>query len=352
MSKVFTQQAVVRVWRNVKTMGYMPTSHFGHAAVTIKGSMVPGFKQHISFWPGDYASKGNATKKQDGDWTNKVGEDKRNEMGLPTALRLEVGYCQTHGIPYPDEYNDYLAELNKGPITAPRPGQKRLGLTNSDGLPLWSQSAEAKIPLPGIGCKERLWGLSVRRMGLWWLQFKTTAPYYQALGKQNCAGVALMGLSEGGSEAFVECPGITVYGEPVQVEKYAKELELQLERMDAWSEQLDADIRKGVMSGVVSSSPNDQLKDGLWTVDVWKQKSALGTFQMRSSTVREMDSALEKYHAADWGAKFTERYKALVKLFLAIVKHRQDKADSARSEAVLRLGSQILTIVRNPGPIW
>jgi hypothetical protein len=39
-------------------------------------------------------------------------------------------------------------------------------------------------------------------------------------------------------------------------------------------------------------------------------------------------------------------------LFLAVAKHRQDKAESARSEGVLRLGAQILGIMRNPGPIW
>ena len=352
MSKIFTQQATVRVWRNVKTRGFVPTSHFGHAAVTIKGSTVPGFRQHISFWPGVGASKKNATQKQTSSVSEYSGDDKVAETNFLTTVRLEVGYCQANGIPYPKKYDNLLTQQNKTPLTAPRPGQTRLDETDDDGWPLWSQSPESKIPLPGIGSKERDWGLSLRRMGLWWQQFQSMAPYYQALGKQNCAGVALMALREGGSEAFVECPGITVYGEPVQVEKYANELSIQLERMEEWTKQLDADVRNGIMTGVVSSEPNDQLVDGLWSVATWKQKSALGAFKMRSSTICAIDRELEAYHQANWKSGFIKRYQAFVKLFMLVSKHRDEKADSARSEAVLRLASQIIAIVRNPGPIW
>lgn len=37
---VYSEQAVVRIWRNIKKFGMMPTGHFGHAAVTVTGSMV------------------------------------------------------------------------------------------------------------------------------------------------------------------------------------------------------------------------------------------------------------------------------------------------------------------------
>jgi hypothetical protein len=37
---------------------------------------------------------------------------------------------------------------------------------------------------------------------------------------------------------------------------------------------------------------------------------------------------------------------ALVKVFLNVVQHRQDKAQSARSEAVLALGAQVLGTLR------
>jgi hypothetical protein len=46
-----------------------------------------------------------------------------------------------------------------------------------------------------------------------------------------------------------------------------------------------------------------------------------------------------------WKYPFQERYDAFVKLFLAVVKHREDKQDSKRSEAVAQLGSQILEVL-------
>jgi len=114
-------------------------------------------------------------------------------------------------------------------------------------------------------------------------------PHYQALGKQNCAGVALMGLKEGGAEAFVTCPQIKVCGEPVQVETYANHLAMQLERMEEWTRQLDADIARGVVSGVVKPAASDNLVDGLWKPETWKKESALGTFKVRSSAIRDID---------------------------------------------------------------
>jgi hypothetical protein len=348
----YKDQITVRVWRNVKTLGKIPTSHFGHAAVTISGSKVPGLKQHISFWPGDGASKGSAIQKQAGDWTTCTGQDKLGEMNDLTALRLEVGYCQKHSIPYPSKYDDYLKNASKSPISTPRPGQNRLAVTDANGWPLWSQSAETKVALPGIGCGARLWGLSTRRMGLWWQKFQASAPYYQALGKQNCAGVALMGLKEGGSEAFVPCPNIKIYGEPVQVEQYAKTLALQLNRLEDWAKDLEADIAQAVTGNKLWAAPGGPPADGLWDFKRWKDESALGPLQPRSATIREVDEAVVKYHAANWSDKFSERYAALVQAFIVIVKHRQEKPDSQRLRAILRLGAQILAILRNPGPIW
>jgi hypothetical protein len=352
-TKLYSQEATVRIWRNVKTWARIPTSHFGHAAVTIEGTFVPGFFQHISFWPGTFASKGaSAIKKQAGSSTQNPQQDKISEMNRLTALRLEVGHCQQNKIPYPSEYDDILRDQNKTPLNNPKPGQRRIGDVDDDGLPLWSQSPEVKVVLPGLGAKGKLWGLSTRRMGLWWQQFQASQPKYQALGKQNCAGVALMGLVEGGSEAFVECPGITIYGEPIQVEKYANELEMQMDRMEQWAMDLDRDIQQAVTGGKIDSKPSTDLSDGIWKTETWKKQSALGGLTVRSTTIREIDDAVEKFHQADWKDKFTDRYEALAKMFMAIAKHRQDKADSKRSEAVLRLAAQILAILRNPGPIW
>ena len=350
----FKEQATVRVWRNVKTLGKVPTSHFGHAAVTIKGAKVNvvGYKNHISFWPGDYASKGNAIFKQTGDFNDELKDDKISEMNQLTALRLEVGYRQANGMYCPPKYIAWLTHFEKTPITSPRPGQKWLDEVDSKGWPLWSQSADEKVALPGTDCGDRLWGLSICHMNDWWENFKNSGPQYQALGRQNCAGVALDALKEGGSEAFLPCPYIKAYTEPTQVEDYAKRLRNKLNEMENLSTQLDDDIKQAVMSNNLWAAPGDPPADGIWELDKWKRESALGTFQVRSSTIRQIDNAVARFHEANWTDQFTKRYTALVQAFLGVVKHREEKADSGRSRAVLRLGAQILAIVRNPKANW
>jgi hypothetical protein len=333
--KTYTVEVVVRVWRNLKMWGKIPTSHFGHASVEVLSKFVPGFYQHVSFWPGDYASKGNAIKKQSSSSTATPKTDKISEMNRLTALRLEVGYCKQNGIAYPAEWDDVLRETNKGPINTPRPGQKRTGELDDDDLPMWSQSPDVKTYLPGFGAQGRNWGLSTGRMG-----------------KQNCAGVALMALEAGGAGAIVKLPKVTIYGEPVQVEDYAESVLAQLNQMESWTDDLEQDIKQAVISGKVKPAPSDNLVDGLWTLDTWKQKSALGGMTVRSANIREIDDAVEKYHQGDWNDGYLKRYKALVNMFVALCKHRQEKPDSKRSEGLLRLGAQILAIVHNPGPIW
>jgi hypothetical protein len=75
--------------------------------------------------------------------------------------------------------------------------------------------------------------------------------------------------------------------------------------------------------------------------------SALGILYRRGDTLREIDENLTRFHQFTWKDSFVERYEAFVQLFLNVVKHRQDKAESKRSDAVVRLAGQILTILQN-----
>ena len=362
MSKVFANQVTVRVWRNIKTYGYVPTSHFGHAAVTLSGmflKVMPGDsahrrRVHISFWPGEGgASLRTARNKSTATTSDYTFGDKLSEMNKVTALRLEVGYRLRHKIDVPPEWTALLANNGLTPIGSARSGQHRLDEVHPDtGWPLWSQSPEVKIELPGFNNKGRHWGLSISRMNSWWQLFAQSNPHYQALSHQNCAGIALMALREGGGEAFIDLPAVRIYAEPMQVELYARAVQIQMERMEASANELDADIKRALASGVVKPDMLTGLKDGLWDVNTWKQRSALGTFQMRSSTIREIDEALAKYHGSTWKEDFRIKYRALAVAFRAVAQHRQDKALSGRSAAVLALGLQILALLRNPGPHW
>lgn len=350
---VYPNQVAVRVWRNVKTLGKLPTSHFGHASLTLRGPFARGKRMQISFWPGGPGGAGiglSGVLRQPGDYNDTTLDDKKSEMNPLTAVRLEVAYCRREGIDYPPEWDDWLREFGTTPLTDPRPGQKRLGTVNSDGVPLWSQSQDIKVVLPAYRLDGRFWGLSMSRIVKWWDAFKLQAPHYQALSRQNCAGVALMGLAAGGSEAFVELPSVAIYAEPAQVERYAQMLAVQFDRMEAWSNEFDAEIRTEAAMGRLTNDGTGETKDGLWTLERWKARSALGPLKPRSSTIRAIDDALADFHAADWQAGYKAKWSALVRVFMNVVTHRQNKAQSERSGAVLNLGQQVLALVRNMGP--
>jgi hypothetical protein len=361
MSKVYANQVTVRVWRNMKTWGYVPTAHFGHAAVTLSGMFLKVMQDddrarrrvHISFWPDGGASMSSAMRSQGADTNQFTVQDKVSEMNRMTMLRLEVGYRRANGMKVPRKWETMLADNGMQPIADARPGQtRRADLQVADGWPLWSQSPEFKVALPGFNNKGRLWGLSIGRMNAWWQVFSQSNPHYKALSHQNCAGVALMALRQGGSEAYVDLPAVRIYAEPLQVERYARMVEVQIDRLETWAKELDADIRQALGSGLVKPDMLTGLKDGLWDLQTWKQRSALGTFQMRSATIREIDTALQQYHANTWNSGFNDKYRALVATFMGVIKHRQAKAESARSAAVLALGLQILALLRNPGAHW
>lgn len=355
MAHRYSEEAVVRIWRNVKTLKVMPTSHFGHAAVTVRGPLA-GAGAYISFWPGDGAGMNKtAFKAQAGSTTDGYDEDKTNEMNKMTGVRLEVGWRKQHGIPYPAEWDELLLELGKGPINTPRPGQKRTGIEiDIDGfpLPLWSQSAENKINIPGLGAANIAFGLSTRRMVAWWNTTKANLPNYKALSKINCAGIAIQGLVAGGADAYASPPTIAIYAEPVQVEAYANAVVNKLMRLESDVIDLDASVRNYVMAHTLTPTPTNELVGGqLWPLNTWLNKSKLGGFTIRSGTIRDIDNAVETYHAGDWAGNFNKRLKGLANAVSAVAAHRREKPDSARSEALVRLAAQLVAIVRNPGPI-
>jgi len=69
-------------------------------------------------------------------------------------------------------------------------------------VPMYSQSPQAKFFLPGLRAKGAHWGLNTTRMADWWIGFQKNNPQYRAFSAQdNCVGIALQGLAEGGASA-------------------------------------------------------------------------------------------------------------------------------------------------------
>lgn len=147
----YREEAVVRVWRNTYKFKFgfikIPSTHFGHAAVTVRGdsNYTNGDHTHISWWPSLGAGKKQALKIQPGEKSPSYGDDKYAEMREDVRDKLEDG------------------------TFLPMPGQKQSGTDTS-----WEQRADAKIYLPclypmqDIGKKATWVGLSAGRMRHWW----------------------------------------------------------------------------------------------------------------------------------------------------------------------------------------
>jgi hypothetical protein len=354
MALEFTEQVTVRVWRNIKTAGFMPSSHFGHASVELRASYIPtNDRMQVSFWPGgDGAGKGMSGIRAQASANNDDPlDDKLGEMGLLTSLRLEVGYRQEAGIAYPPEWDGLLRDMGKSPLRTPRPGQKPSSFENADGIPLWSQSQESKIKLPALQHLRGLWGLPIRPIMRWWQTFQAANPSYRALStNNNCAGVALMALEAGGAGAFLPLPTLFIYAEPTQVERYALGLRSVIEQTEIATNKLILEIDAARKSGLLKPSTGEQ-KDGLWTMAEWKKQSALGPMQPRSGAIRDIDDALARYHAATWAGDYNKKFTGFVKLVRSIAAHRQDKAASARSAAILALAAQAVALLKGSGPM-
>ncbi len=182
-------------------------------------------------------------------------------------------------------------------------------------------------------------------------------PQYCALSKKkNCVGVALQGLIEGGAASIVKPPTFKTYAEPVQLEKYAKELQKRFLELEGMTRMLDAGIRSDHLA---QKAPYGfELNDGIWRLDVWKRESALGFIHTRSALISEIDRNVAAFERLTWKDNFVERYDALMNIFIGVVRHRQEKSDSKRAEAVATLGKQVLAVLDKHGfyygfkPVW
>ena len=180
-------------------------------------------------------------------------------------------------------------------------------------------------------------------MADWWINFQKTNPPYRAFSPENnCVGIVFQAFRESGADALVPIPKIRAYGEPVQVEEYAQELKTQLMRLEG----LTALLSKRIQSDHLAQKPvpANELQDGIWLSAAWKKASALGVLYQRSALIQEIDRDLESFQRLTWKYAYPERYALFVRLFLNVVKHRQEKSDSKRAEALAQLGSQILDV--------
>ncbi|MBL4630394.1 MAG: hypothetical protein JKY14_04290 [Paraglaciecola sp.] len=66
VNKLFNEEATIIVWRNINKFKFIPTGHFGHVAIMLRGASLMignGDYRYISWWPGNGSDKRDARSK-------------------------------------------------------------------------------------------------------------------------------------------------------------------------------------------------------------------------------------------------------------------------------------------------
>ena len=320
-----TAEATVVVWRNVTKLGFIPTGHFGHAAIMLRSPATggPSNYRYISWWPPS-AGKSDAFRSQEGISESRIERDMIDEMGGNAQEALQQGRYQPRA-------NQVVVETNA-----------------ADDPTSFGVTPDVVLAVPGIHGRQAdvappNYGLHVGRMWEWFEDYQQDNGIYQLASKtQSCSGVALVALVEGGAKAFAKPPSNLIYSKPNQVESYAQTLRRNIRTFNQELLMFRVDAERTVRQRLPQSVVGVRLGADLPTVEQFKTQSALRG-KVRSSRLRKIDSALASYHNHPW-TSFKEKYGALVSLLKNIVLHRREKPDSARAVAICTLGMRALQV--------
>jgi len=330
VNQEFYEEATVIVWRNITKYGFIPTGHFGHAAVMLRGPALGlghGQYRYISWWPGEGAGKKDALRQQSGIASDDYDADMVSELSPRAQLGLQRGQHQ------------------------PRRGQVETDYEDDEGT-LWGAEADSLISVPGLNVTDGELGLSLTAMWAWYQGYVDNGGTYQlASRKKSCSGVAAVALIEGGGEAFASAPSAKIYMEPKQVEQYGRDLRKALADFNRRFLSFDLGVGTYIKKELQAQHhPTGVTGIGsaldLWDVNTWMQQSAVKG-AMRSSVIRNIDSALKDYHKYRWGQDFRKKYQAFIKVLDNVMTHREKKPDSERGFAVARLGKQACDVFRS-----
>jgi hypothetical protein len=372
-------QAIVYIWP------YKSLGHFGHVAIQLKdapGTTGADNKVYMSWWPGadklsvtrfeqaveviepildrfDVPAPYSATAKRNrtafDDRYAEMSSSTRNKLvdGTYKAEALQVkktigalpGY---HFLPgekvYPTiSLSDVKSMYNAG----------RFPIIDSGLVKIWVQNPE-KVRIPMQGTPGAQWGLDGARMFRWWEVFSRSPKHrYRLLSTtQNCAGVIARVLQAGGAELFAPMPKPKGYLHPNHVHSWAKQvckvvLQLNKPPLSIHVPPISAPINRNTL---------------LFSLAAWKKASSQGVGHTRSQYLQQIDKLMEKYELFGWAwtaDNYEARIAVLGQIMDQINKVLVHNPHSSRTDAVLKLGEQILDTIRRHAvgmkkdpPLW
>lgn len=328
-------QCDMLVWRNAP--GLSAQDHPGHAALVLRrtvnegpwhvlgsrlrhvtaGDVNPAIRltdqRYVSFWPGFGGGDG-FFGVRNGMFRKDHLEDMEHEMSPNGRTRLSNNQ------------------------TEPRQGQIVVG--EDDGNDVWGQLPQATVSVPGLtGARADRLGLSLNRIVAWAARFRQGDEfnYVFASKTNNCSGVAVRAMREGGGDAFAALGGgpaePTFYLAPNDAQRWANAVRLGAGECN----RMLGTLRN--RTAFMAAPPPAQ---DLMSPQDWKTRSDVA-WTIRGRLTAAVDKALKDYHGRDWEAGFQKKLKALVTIIKNVHDHLRE--DSKRDGAYLLLAWQVIAVV-------
>jgi hypothetical protein len=315
-SRVYDREVTVYVWR------FKNLTHFGHAAVKITGVRTrqrDDAKAYISWWPKGGASIFGAGITQGASPTENYKRDMYNETSKRAQRKLQSGAWQMRA-----NQRIVMQDAEHGNVN------------------VYGTEADCVVKLPALGATGVTYGLDGARMYEWWNVFRHCPhPHYKLASKhRNCAGVAALALLAGGADAFVEPPAPGMFMDPNQIERWALLLRARLNILNQVAVEVGEEVNVPEVQGGVLD---------VMTYAEWKELSNrdMGGATARSANVRKLDALLKEYHTYTWrDDQARKKMKVLAAMLDVIHEYLAHKLTSKRGAAVLTLGQQVLSVLK------
>ncbi|MFM7592437.1 MAG: hypothetical protein ACKO85_11645 [Isosphaeraceae bacterium] len=330
----------------------------GHAAVAVMhGGWV---QEYVSWWPlagkRDNASANPGQRFRTGK-ANDITGDFVAEMGANTRNRLAAGTIQPRAGQMQDTTDFYT--------------DHRINVDNPNDS--WIQAPTHVIAIPTCDDVEdkaagtvRL-GLNESNLLDWWAIYKnkvinpTAHHEYNFVSKRyNCASVAMAALIAAGGDIFKKHSKAWAYYSPNDIRDYANELRREIDRLNSRMQT----VQNGILGDYRKYMPDTRQKFGvdylhstsgtstrvveIWRTEEWRRQSAV-MIGRRKDQVRNIDTLMEQYWSLGegWTAQNLPLKATIISSILAEVQsHLIEKPNSDRREAVLKLGSQCIAVIR------
>ena len=330
----------VLIWQNA--WGPKALKHPGHAALAIANGAKA--ETYVSWWPDQSDPNFQRNNGYRAGYAQGIAQDYFKELGANARTRLQAG-------------------------AAPRPGQSNDALIQEPGFAIqnpamsWVQRPDQILDIPAFDDRVprdmASIGLCEKNVEDWWKLYSEkklgyTRHRYTFVSKtNNCASIVMAALIAGGCDLYLKHDKAFIYYTPSDIFNYATRLRNKILEMNTRAQAVNASMLASHRKMTPNSrdmfgSCNPDGTGDVWSVADWRAASAV-KIGRRKEQIAQIDSYLAQYWSVgqEWNdANCTMKSTYLACVLQEVQSHIIEKPNSDRREAVLRLGSQCIMVLR------